>query len=86
MSESILNIAGIELILPDEDALTIYKIFKERGTLFSEYAASIDSILLPLSEFGNLRLTPAPKNIAKNVAAAKAIGASYHDFMRKQPK
>ena len=84
MSNSILNIAGVTVILPDEDAIKIYSILKDKGVIFSEYSSNIDAVLEPLGKPNVISLAPAPKDIAKNVAAAKAIGASYHDFMRSK--
>lgn len=84
MSESIINIAGNQIVLPDEDVLIVYSILKSKGALFSEYSGNIDRVLEPMDQNHILTISPAPKKLKETVAAAKAIGASYHDFIKNK--
>lgn len=84
MSESIINIAGHQIVLPDEDAILVYSILKSKGASFSEYTDNINRTLEPLDSTNTLSICPAPKDLKETIAAAKAIGASYRDFTRNK--
>ena len=85
MSNSIIDLNGTNILIDTESALTIYKLLLEKGSIFRYYADNINDTLMPLHSLDTLKVVSVDKDILSNIAAAKAIGASYHDFMRRKP-
>lgn len=85
MSNSILELHGTTILIDTESALIIYKLLLEKGSVFRYYTDNVEDTLKPLYSLDTLKVVSVDKDILSNIAAAKAIGASYHDFMRKKP-
>lgn len=81
MKNVLLRIGNQDVLLPSESGMVVFKILQEESKFFNHYDSNIDCVLIDVSK-DSLNLSPAPNKIEENVAAAKAIGATYYDFVR----